>query len=184
GSSKPGAFLDMKSNTTTGPGRLKLEFNYEVEAYYTSNVDVPNFNSRSVKVPVTNSYHVLLILAVTEVENAEGIKSTPIAKRECKFRTENEGITSYKYYSDTTCESECLKKKMKEVCNCISPQLARVELGDKVCNLSGVICLRQKFGEMTVIVNSWENRTGIVCKCMKNCEEMYIDLVFRETLSQ
>ena len=79
------------------------------------------------KIIIQENSHMLSLLALTEVQNAAGVKSIPIIKRQCKFAEENEGIEFYKYYSNSACEIECLRKKMNDICNCTSPTLAMGE---------------------------------------------------------
>ena len=37
---------------------------------------------------------------------------------------------------------------------------------------------------MTVLINPWENKPGLACTCMQNCEEMKIDVIFSAGISK
>lgn len=58
-----------------------------------------------------------ILLQIQNVVNDEGVQDISTQSRKCIFPNEKFN-SKYKYYSYSTCVTECLKKTQIQICNC------------------------------------------------------------------
>ncbi|PNF15837.1 hypothetical protein B7P43_G09894 [Cryptotermes secundus] len=171
--SRQETFLDMTSNSTSGPGKLLLELAVKTKVYVLSKHEVPTYNTpmENVIIATANVYY-KIFLQVTEVISVPQVKEINIAKRQCKFPEENANFYLYNLYSYSTCLVECRRRESMHLCNCTNPLMpaARTE---KNCGLDGMKCLKEAHKIIRTLKNPWEKGgDGIPCACMIGCEEL------------
>nr|CAD7405063.1 unnamed protein product [Timema poppensis] len=115
--------------------------------YIHSTSDVPNLNFKeSDKFEIKPKESMLVLFALKDVTNENGVKDVDISQRKCRFPAENE-LTVYRYYSYSGCIVQCRIEKQMRLCNCTThfapgnSELAFDRLSYKLCVLTALILM-------------------------------------------
>ncbi|XP_053692397.1 sodium channel protein Nach [Sabethes cyaneus] len=175
--------IDMISNKTTGPGRLKITLLTEAYVFTLGEEDVPNL--------ITPKSEVLIIdasvaykrqISIKNIANDPETKQVNVEQRKCRYPDEN-NLNVHAYYSYSACSVQCRKDKQLKTCNCTSHLMPNTDPSQK-CNITGLVCLNAHYEDLTVVIPRWSTGKGVVCDCLPSCTELDIAVVHdsRETL--
>ncbi|XP_069704777.1 sodium channel protein Nach-like [Periplaneta americana] len=167
--------IKMISNRKTGPGTLVLRTILESKIYLHSSADVVTSSHDSYK-----SWTVIdagefdkILFKVVEIQNDPLIRQVSIEGRGCRFPDEKpDYYKRYKYYSYSTCVTECRIEEMLKSCNCVHHILQPgMKENYKQCDIDGLICLNTIFSKIYTLNTKSEDNGGITCDCKADCNE-------------
>ncbi|XP_037039516.1 sodium channel protein Nach isoform X2 [Bradysia coprophila] len=172
-------WLNTKMDLRTGPGSMRLEFSKAVSLFIINEEDIPHMLLTTLQF---NQQHegteVEILLSLQNVINDKGVQAIDRNTRKCIFPSE-QFKSSYKYYSYSTCVTECLKDAQLKVCNCTHHNM----IYDKndltpVCDYNGLVCLDNAdlIFPQTTIMQPWRTN-GLVCSCLPSCSEHEVKMV-------
>ncbi|CRK97191.1 CLUMA_CG010588, isoform A [Clunio marinus] len=111
-------WLDMKIGMFLGPGNLTLILKRASALYILAEEEIPHILLQTLEMQqIQQGYDGELFLSYQDTVNYETLRDVDPKKRKCLFPEEQSGLT-YKYYSFSTCVTECLKKHQIAICNC------------------------------------------------------------------
>lgn len=94
-----------------------------------------------------------LIIKVIDMVNDASIQDASISNRKCRFPWERNTDGSYPMlydqYSYSTCFIECSMEIQLELCNCTHHLMPKFLNAANTCDIDGLICLTNNFGEMS-----------------------------------
>ncbi|XP_055906306.1 pickpocket protein 19 [Eupeodes corollae] len=173
-------WLETETGWDVGFGRLQMEVTHPVQLQLLNAEDVPSFFIQD------HIYRIMRLqtdqeiqLSVQSTTNDPDVREISPQFRRCRFPDENFKDSSYKYYSFTTCVSDCLKRLQNQTCGCISYNyLVKNDDKSPLCDYEGFLCLDQSdlLRPRPTILQPWRSN-GLVCKCLPSCTEHEISVV-------
>lgn len=140
------------SNRHTGPGVLKFVTHEDVQLHLHAPNEVP-YDIERISEDIFYGSEKEIIFKVIDVVNDATVQDASICNRNCRFAWERKDELKQRYpmlynqYSHSTCAIECSMDIQRELCNC-SHHLMPHSNGDaKTCDIDGLICLTNNFGE-------------------------------------
>ncbi|XP_049958176.1 sodium channel protein Nach-like [Schistocerca serialis cubense] len=165
--------LDMRVNSSTGPGSLYIEFLTNVEAFVLSRYEVPQMNTKDrniLRMEGTMIRH--RAFTVQEVFNERDVHDLSIGQRRCRFPYEN-NLAVYDKYSYSGCIVQCRKDAMMKLCNCSTHQMPKAR-PEEHCNLREILCIGSHEDYLSVLRSSTGVRNALFCPCTTSCEDQII----------
>ncbi len=95
---------------------------------------------RSEGVEVTPGHISTLLITPSQINTTESVKSLPVQKRKCKFRSENDDMKIFSYYTQSGCMFECSLGIAADKCGCIPWNYPRFDPMHDVCDYMGAEC--------------------------------------------
>lgn len=176
-------WLDMIVGTKQGTGNLQLSVSKSSALYVLSEEDIPHMLLTTLQFPqIPDGFDGELLLSIQDTVNEKNVRGIEPHLRKCIFP--DESLESYyKFYSYSTCVTDCLKKNQIRICNCTHYNMI-VNANDKspVCDFKGLSCLDKHdlMFPQTTIMQPWRT-DGLVCTCLPSCNEPQINVVGRSS---
>ncbi|XP_047111757.1 sodium channel protein Nach-like [Schistocerca piceifrons] len=165
--------LDMRVNSSTGPGSLYIEFLTNVEAFVLSRYEVPHMNTKDRNIlRMEGTMNRRRAFTVQEVFNERDVHDLSIRQRRCRFPYEN-NLAVYDKYSYTGCIVQCRKDAMMKLCNCSTHQVPKAR-PEEHCNLREILCIGSHEDYLSVMRSSTGVRNALFCPCTTSCEDQII----------
>nr|CAD7461128.1 unnamed protein product [Timema tahoe] len=149
------------------------------KVYIHSTSDVPNMNFKeSDRFEIKPKESMLVLFALKDVTNENGVKDVDIAQRKCRFPDENE-LTVYRYYSYSGCIVQCRIEKQMKLCNCTT-HFTPGNTSYPSCNMKGLMCLGEHNMDMSTMKDAWNfDKTGLYCPCIQGCDDIDLNVYYK-----
>lgn len=177
------AWLDMAVGVMQGTGNLELSVTKSAALYILNEEDIPHMLLTTLQFPqIPEGFDGELLLSIQDTINEKNVRGIKPELRKCVFPDEPTD-SAYKYYSYSTCVTDCLKKAQIRICNCTHYNMI-VGDNDKSpsCDFYGLSCLDKNdlMFPQTTIMQPWRS-DGLVCTCLPSCNEPQINVVGRSS---
>lgn len=176
-------WLDMRVGIKQGNGELQLSVTKSSALYVLSEEDIPHMLLTTLQFPqIPEGFDGEILLSVQDTLNEKNVRGIKPHLRKCIFPDEP-AVSAYKYYSYSTCVTECLKQAQIRTCNCTHYNMI-VDENDQSpeCDFNGLSCLDKQdlMFPQTTIMQPWRTN-GLVCTCLPSCNEPQINVVGRSS---
>lgn len=176
-------WLDMTVGIIEGNGNLEVSVTKSSALYMLNEEDIPHMLLTTLMFPqIPDGFDGELLLSIQDTHNEDNVRDIDPQLRKCVFPDEPDEM-AYKYYSFSTCVTECLKKYQITICNCSHYNMI-VDANDKspACDFEGLACLDRNnlMFPQTTIMQPWRT-DGLVCSCLPSCNELQINVVGRSS---
>lgn len=176
-------WLDMTVGIMEGNGKLEITVTKSSALYMLNEEDIPHMLLTTLMFPqIPDGFDGELFLSIQDTFNDNNVRAIDPEFRNCIFPDEPKGM-AYKYYSFSSCVTECLKKNQISICNCSHYNMI-VDDNDKSpeCDFDGLACLDRNnlMFPQTTIMQPWRT-DGFVCSCLPSCNELQINVVGRSS---
>eukprot|EP00095_Tigriopus_kingsejongensis_P009175 maker-scaffold145_size311916-snap-gene-1.10 protein:Tk09175 transcript:maker-scaffold145_size311916-snap-gene-1.10-mRNA-1 annotation:"GE16304" len=118
---------------------------------------------RSGGIEIEPGYLSTFLITPSETATSEAVKELEPTRRECRFKSEIEGLKIFKQYTQTGCILECKLTAGAAKCGCIPWNYPHLESTDRVCDFHGSTCFER------IMANSEQTKD---CDCPFDCDSI------------
>lgn len=178
------SWMNMTVGMMQGTGNLELSVTKSASLHILNEEDIPHMLLTTLQFQqIPEGFDGELLLSIQDTINEKGVRAIKPEMRKCVFPDEPTD-SAYRFYSYSTCVTECLKQAQIRICNCTHYNMI-VDDNDKTpsCDYSGLACLDNNdlMFPQTTIMQPWRS-DGLVCTCLPSCNEPQINVVSRSSL--
>lgn len=177
-------WLDMMVGMMHDDGNLQLSVKKSSSLYILNEEEIPHVLLATLKFEqIPEGFDGELFLSIQDTKNDKNLRGINPEMRKCIFPDEPSN-SAYRYYSYSTCVTECMKVAQIRRCNCTHFNYI-VDERDKspVCDYFGLSCLDKNnlLAPAMTVLQPWRS-DGLGCTCLPSCNEPQINIVGRESI--
>uniref|UniRef100_A0AAR5PRA6 Uncharacterized protein n=2 Tax=Dendroctonus ponderosae TaxID=77166 RepID=A0AAR5PRA6_DENPD len=164
----------LRHDAALNPANLSVELAHtDLSVWYMGNTNIPtkmyqkhnHLHERRFREFRTADIHLRVLVASPD----NSLLKLEVKRRNCKLSQEAQSLRSFKVYSNSACEVECIKQAQLELCGCYIHLLpSENDLLNKQCNISGLNCVSQALEIRKYLAK---------CICISNCLLIDVSLI-------